>query len=56
MINLDQNQKKVRIKKIDIYECAFALYEGRELTLNTSKSGIFPLKPLALFQKYYSIS
>ena len=37
MINLDQDQKKVRIKR-NIYESAYALYESRELILNASKS------------------
>ena len=40
IINLDQEQKKVRIKK-DTYENA---YEGRALTLNPFKSVIFPIK------------
>ena len=31
-------------KKIDTYERANALYEGRELTLNAFKSGIFLIK------------
>ena len=31
-------------KKRDTYESAYALYEGRELTLNAFKSGIFPIK------------
>ena len=31
-------------KKIDAYACAYALYEGRKLTLNAFKSGIFPIK------------
>ena len=44
MINLDQDQMKVRIKKPDTYESAYALHEGRELTLNAFKSEIFPLK------------
>ena len=34
------------MKKKDILIClyAYALYEGRELTLNAFKSGIFPIK------------
>ena len=44
MINLDQDQMKVRIKKPDTYESAYALHESRELTLNAFKSEIFPLK------------
>ena len=35
IINLDQKRKKVRIN---------ALYEGRELTLNAFRSGIFAKK------------
>ena len=31
-------------KKRDTYESARTLYESRELTLNTFKSGVFPLK------------
>ena len=31
-------------KKRDTYESKYALYEGRELTFNTFKSVIFPLK------------
>ena len=42
-INLDQDQKKVR-KKRNTYEDVTALYEGRELTTNAFKSGIFPIK------------
>ena len=30
--------------KKDTYESAYTLYEGRELTLSTFKSGIFPIK------------
>ena len=44
LINLDQEQKKVRIKKIDTCESAYVFDEGRELTLNTFKSGRFPTK------------
>ena len=43
MINLDQDEKKVRIKK-RYYESVYVLYEGRELTLNAFKSEIIPLK------------
>ena len=38
-----QSLKEGKDKKISTYESAYALYEGRELTLNTFKSGIFPL-------------
>ena len=40
IIKLDQDQKKKR----NAFERVNALYEGREVTLNTFKSGIFPLK------------
>ena len=40
----DQEQKKVKVKKRDNYESAHALYEGRELTPNVFKTGIFPIK------------
>ena len=43
MKNPDQEQKKVKIKR-DIYESVYALYEGRELTHNLLRSGIFPIK------------
>ena len=43
MINLDQEQKKARIKR-HTYESTYALYEGRELTINAFKCGIFPIK------------
>ena len=35
--------KEGKAKKRDIYESAYALYEGRELTVNTFKSVIFPI-------------
>ena len=44
MINLDQEQQKVKIYKINTFESVNALYEGRELIINTSKSRIFPTK------------
>ena len=37
-MNLTQEQQKIKIKKIT-YETAYAIYEGRELTLNVFKSG-----------------
>ena len=40
----DQEQKKVKIKKRDTYKSAHTLYEGRELTLNAYKTGIFLIK------------
>ena len=43
IIHLDQEQRKIRIKKY-IYESAYALYEGRELTLCAFKNGIFLIK------------
>ena len=42
MINLDQKQKKVRLKKT--FNIVNALYVGQELTLIAFKSGIFPIK------------
>ena len=36
--------KEGKDKKRDIYESAYALYEGRELALNKFKSRIFPIK------------
>ena len=45
MINLDQDQKKVR-EKVNSYESINALYEFRQLTLNAFKSGLFPIKPI----------
>ena len=44
MINKDQKQKKVKIKKRDTCESACALYKGQELTLNAFRKGIFPIK------------
>ena len=43
MINKDQDQRKVR-KKINAFENVYTCYEGRKLTGNGSKSGIFPIK------------
>ena len=43
IINLDQERLKIEIKK-ETYERAYALYEGRELTLNAFRSGIFTIK------------
>ena len=36
-------ESKKKMKKCT-YESAYALYKGRELTLNAFKSGIFPIK------------
>ena len=36
--------KESKDKKRNTYESVNALYEGRELTLNAFKSGIFPTK------------
>ena len=33
-------------KKRDTYESAYALYEGRELTLNAFKSGMIPMNEI----------
>ena len=43
VIDLDQ-KKDGKNKKRDTYESSSALYEGRELTLNAFKSGIFLMK------------
>ena len=40
--NLDQEQKKIQIKKRDTFESVNAIYEGRESILNAVRSGIFP--------------
>ena len=37
-IQLKQGQKQIIRRKKDIFESVNALYEGRELTLNTFKS------------------
>ena len=37
-ISKEENEEK------DTYESAYALYEGRKLTLSAFKSGIFPIK------------
>ena len=37
--------KESKIKKMNTFDNVNALYEGRELTLNAFKSGIFLLKP-----------
>ena len=44
VINLDQDQKKIRIKKQNTFDSMNALYEGWELILNAFRSGIFPTK------------
>ena len=36
--------KEDREKKEDTYESAYAVYEGRELSLKAFKSRIFPIK------------
>ena len=38
--------KEGKDKKGDTYESVYGLHEGRELTLNAFKSGIFPLKTI----------
>ena len=43
VINLDQNQNKVKVTKNTI-ETVNALYGGQELILNAFRSGIFPMK------------
>ena len=44
MVNIDQEQKKVRCKK-NTFDSVYAFYEDWEVTLNASRSGIFQLKP-----------
>ena len=41
---LDPKTKKLRLKKRDTYGSVNELYEGRELTINAFKSGIFSTK------------
>ena len=41
---LDPKTKKLRLKKGDTYGSVNELYEGRELTINAFKSGIFSTK------------
>ena len=41
---LDQKTRKLRLKKRDTYGSVNELYEGRELTINAFKSGIFSTK------------
>ena len=35
-----------KVKKRYLWKCTYALYEGRELIFNASKSGIFPIKSI----------
>ena len=42
--NKARPRSKADKEKNDTYDSAFVLYEGRELTLNAFRSGIFPLK------------
>ena len=44
MIDLDQKQQEVKIKKRNTYKRAYAPYAGQELVLNAFRSGIFPIK------------
>ena len=44
MIDLDQIQWKVKIKKRNTYKSAYALYERRELILNFFRGPIFLIK------------
>ena len=43
-VNLDQEQKKIRIKKRNTFDSVSVFYEGGELTLSAFTSGIFPIK------------
>ena len=42
--NKSRPRSKEDKEKSDTYEIVYALYEGRELTLNVFKIGIFPIK------------
>ena len=42
--NLNQDQKKIRIKNKILRIILSGLYEGRELTPNAFRSGVFPIK------------
>ena len=44
ILNLDQEQQKLKIKKQNTDGNAYALYKSRESILNAFKSGIFPIK------------
>ena len=44
MINLDQKTKKGKNRKGNTFNGGSALYEGRELTLNAFRGGLFPIK------------
>ena len=44
MKNAYQEKGKANTKKKDTYENVYALYEGRKLTLNAFRSGVFPIK------------
>ena len=46
MIDLEQEQQMVKIKKRNTFESANALYGGRELIFDAFKSGIFPIKEI----------
>ena len=51
-------QKKVRIKRRDIYGSVNALFDGWESNLNAFKSGIFPIKTSQgkMCSKYYVLN
>ena len=44
MIDLDQKEQKLKIKKRHTYKSTYAFYESRELIPNGFRSGIFPIK------------
>ena len=44
LINLDQEHKKVKMKKRNTFQSVNALYEGREFIINAFKSEIFLIK------------
>ena len=44
ILNLDQEQQKLKIKKQNTYGSAYALYKDQKSILNAFKSGMFPIK------------
>ena len=45
LVGFNKKSRPRTIEVKDTYESAYALYEGRKLTLNGFKSRIFPIKP-----------
>ena len=44
ILNLDQEQQKLKVKKQSTYGSAYALYKDRKSILNAFKSRMFPIK------------